>query len=86
MSAGPRLGGARSWVRHESGRDVSGNVDIMRRRNPAFNRRDRNAAFADLRPDVEWRDLEHAPDTPSASMADLCDRLTRGFDNEMRSS
>jgi ketosteroid isomerase-like protein len=31
--------------------------------NAAFNRRDRDAAF-DLHPDVEWRDLQHAPDLP----------------------
>jgi ketosteroid isomerase-like protein len=38
------------------------NVEIMRRSNAAFNLRDRNAAFADFHPDVEWRDLQHAAD------------------------
>ena len=37
------------------------NVEILRRSNVAFNRRDRDAAFADYHPDVEWRDLMHAP-------------------------
>jgi ketosteroid isomerase-like protein len=40
------------------------NVEIIRRANAAFNRRDRNAAFADFHPDIEWRDLEHAADAP----------------------
>jgi ketosteroid isomerase-like protein len=43
------------------------NVEIMRRSNAAFNRRDRNAAFADFHPEVEWRDLQHDPDTPEFS-------------------
>jgi ketosteroid isomerase-like protein len=38
------------------------NVEILRRANAAFNRRDRSAAFADFHPDVEWRDLQHAAD------------------------
>jgi ketosteroid isomerase-like protein len=40
------------------------NVEIMRRSNAAFNRRDRPAAFTAFHPDVEWRDLQHDPDTP----------------------
>jgi ketosteroid isomerase-like protein len=40
------------------------NVEIVRCANAAFNRRDRDAAFADFHPDVEWRDLQHGPDTP----------------------
>src|SRR6476646_10810813 len=40
------------------------NVEILRRSNVAFNRRDTDATFADYHPDVEWRDLMHAPDTP----------------------
>src|SRR6478672_5745780 len=40
------------------------NVEILRRSNVAFNRRDRDAAFADYHAEVEWRDLMHAPDTP----------------------
>src|SRR5947207_14051104 len=32
--------------------------------NAAFNRRDRDALFAYYHPDVELRDLQHAPDAP----------------------
>jgi len=42
------------------------NVEILRRSNAAFNRRDPSAAFADFHPDVEWRDLQHDPDTPES--------------------
>jgi ketosteroid isomerase-like protein len=38
-------------------------VEIARRANAAFNRGDRDGAFADFASDVEWRDLQHAPDT-----------------------
>jgi ketosteroid isomerase-like protein len=38
------------------------NLEIMRRANAAFNRRDRNVVVAVLHPDVEWRDLQHGPD------------------------
>jgi ketosteroid isomerase-like protein len=40
------------------------NVEIVRRLNAAFNRRERDAMFAYCHPDVEWRDLQHAPDAP----------------------
>jgi ketosteroid isomerase-like protein len=40
------------------------NLEILRGSNAAFNRRDRNAAFAYFHPDVEWRDLQHAADVP----------------------
>jgi ketosteroid isomerase-like protein len=40
------------------------NVEILRRSHAAFKRRDRDATFADYHPDVELRDLMHAPDTP----------------------
>ena len=40
------------------------NVEIVRRMNAAFNRRDRDALFAYYHPDVELRDLQHAPDAP----------------------
>jgi ketosteroid isomerase-like protein len=40
------------------------NVEILRRSNATFKRRARDAALADFHPDVEWRDLLHAPDTP----------------------
>jgi ketosteroid isomerase-like protein len=40
------------------------NGAIMRRSSAAFNRGDREAAFAALHPDVEWFDLHHAQDAP----------------------
>ena len=40
------------------------NVEIVRRINAAFNRGDRDAMFAPYHADVEWRDLQHAPDAP----------------------
>ena len=39
-------------------------MEVVRRCNAAFNRRDRDAAFDDYHPNLEWRDLQHAPDTP----------------------
>ena len=42
------------------------NVEIVRRSNAAFNRRDRDEVFADYHPEVEWRDLQHAPDAPES--------------------
>jgi ketosteroid isomerase-like protein len=40
------------------------NVEVVRRMNAAFNRRDRDALLAYYHPDVELRDLQHAPDAP----------------------
>ncbi len=40
------------------------NVELTRRSNAALNRGDREAAFAAFHPDVEWCDLQHAPDAP----------------------
>ena len=40
------------------------NVEVVRRMNAAFNRRDRDALRAFYHPDVELRDLQHAPDAP----------------------
>ncbi len=40
------------------------NVEVVRRLNAAFNRGDRDAMFAYYHSDVEWRDLQHAPDAP----------------------
>jgi ketosteroid isomerase-like protein len=40
------------------------NVEVVRRANAAFNRGDRDAAFAAYHPGIEWRDLQHAPDAP----------------------
>jgi ketosteroid isomerase-like protein len=39
-------------------------VELVRRMNEAFNRRDRDALPAYYHPDVELRDLQHAPDAP----------------------
>jgi len=43
------------------------NVEVVRRSNTAFNSGDRDGALADYHPDVEWSDLQHAPDTPERS-------------------
>jgi ketosteroid isomerase-like protein len=40
------------------------NVEIVRRSNAAFNRGDIEEAFSAFDDAVEWRDLQHAPDTP----------------------
>ena len=58
----------------------------MRRSNAAFNRRDRSAAFADFHPDVEWRDLQHDPDTPEcihgrSALLAIWDRWEEVFDD-----
>ena len=39
-------------------------MQIVRRINEAFNRGDLDAMFAYYHPDLEWRDLQHAPDAP----------------------
>jgi ketosteroid isomerase-like protein len=40
------------------------NVETLRCSNGSFNRRDRVGAYADFHPDIEWRDLQHAVDSP----------------------
>ena len=40
------------------------NVEVMRCSNEAFNRGDIEAALSYLHANIEWRDLQHAPDTP----------------------
>jgi uncharacterized protein len=40
------------------------NVELARQMNAAFNRGDREGAFAPCHPEVAWRDLAHAPDSP----------------------
>jgi ketosteroid isomerase-like protein len=40
------------------------NVEPLRRANASFNSRDRDSAYAWLHPDVEWRDLPRAVDSP----------------------
>jgi ketosteroid isomerase-like protein len=62
------------------------NVEMMRRSNAAFNRRDRNAASAFFHPDVEWRDLQHDLDTPEcihgrSALLALWDRWEEVFDD-----
>jgi ketosteroid isomerase-like protein len=42
----------------------SENVETLRRANDAFKRGEKDRALANYHPDVEWRDLQHAPDTP----------------------
>ena len=42
------------------------NVEVVKRSNSAFNSGDRDAAFAEYHPDVEWCDLQHAPDAPES--------------------
>jgi ketosteroid isomerase-like protein len=40
------------------------NVEIIKRGTASLNARDHDGALADFHPDVEWRDLMHAPDVP----------------------
>ena len=40
------------------------NVETLRRSNASFNRRDRAGVYAEFHPHVEWRDLQHPPDSP----------------------
>lgn len=42
------------------------NVEAMKRANAAFNSGDREGALAIFHRDIEWRDLDHAPDTPES--------------------
>ncbi len=42
------------------------NVDTLMRSNEAFNRGDYQSAWAGYDPDVEFRDLNHPPDSPEA--------------------
>ena len=62
------------------------NVEIMRRLNAAFNRRDRETMFATYHPDVEWCDLQHAPDAPErlhgvAAVKAYLDQWYEAFDD-----
>jgi ketosteroid isomerase-like protein len=43
---------------------VAGERGDWQRINAAFNRGDLEAMFAYYHPDLEWRDLQHAPDAP----------------------
>jgi ketosteroid isomerase-like protein len=61
-------------------------VEIVRRSNAAFKRRDREAAFVDYHPNIEIRALGHPPDAPEhlsgigAAMANL-DQWEAAFDD-----
>jgi ketosteroid isomerase-like protein len=62
------------------------NVETVRRVNAAFNRRDREAMFAMYHPDVEWCDLQHAPDAPErlqgvAAVRAYLDQWYEAFDD-----
>ena len=41
------------------------NVEICRRANAAWHNRDLAAFEAECAPDIQWRDLQHAPDLPA---------------------
>jgi ketosteroid isomerase-like protein len=41
-------------------------VETMKRINASFNRGDRDGALGHYHPDIEWRDLQHAPDAPES--------------------
>jgi ketosteroid isomerase-like protein len=61
------------------------NVETLRRSNASFNRRDRDGVYADFHPDVEWRDLQHAVDSPErlcgiSSVRALWDQWEDAFD------
>jgi ketosteroid isomerase-like protein len=61
------------------------NVETLRRSNASFNRRDRDGVYADFHPDVEWRDLQHAVDSPErlrgiSSLLALWDQWEDAFD------
>jgi len=45
---------------------MSENLEIARRANELFNAGEIEAAFALIHPEVEFRDLQHAPDLPEA--------------------
>jgi ketosteroid isomerase-like protein len=60
-------------------------VETLRRSNASFNRRDRDGAYADFHPDVEWRDLQGALDSPErlrgiAAVLALWDQYEDVFD------
>jgi ketosteroid isomerase-like protein len=59
------VGAARIDARRDTGRRMSReNVETLRRIITSFNGGDHDGALADFHPDVEWRDLMHAPDVP----------------------
>jgi uncharacterized protein len=64
---------------------MSENVEIVRRANVCLKNGDRDGALADYHPDVEWRDLQHAPDTPEcvhgvSAIRALWDQWEQAFD------
>jgi ketosteroid isomerase-like protein len=62
------------------------NVEILLRANAAFNRGDRDGAFADYSADVVWHDLQHAPDAPERvqglpALRAIWDQWAQAFDD-----
>jgi ketosteroid isomerase-like protein len=61
------------------------NVEKIRRANAALNAGDDEGVLADFHPDVEWRDLMHAPDVPErvrgvAAVRAILDQWHEAFD------
>jgi ketosteroid isomerase-like protein len=61
------------------------NVDKVKRAIAALNARDSDRVLADFHPDVEWRDLMHAPDVPErvrgvAAVRSIMDQWDETFD------
>jgi ketosteroid isomerase-like protein len=61
------------------------NVEVCKRGNALFNTGDRDGALSDFHPDVEWRDLDHAPDALEsvrgvAAVRAIWDQWNEAFD------
>jgi ketosteroid isomerase-like protein len=67
-------------------------VELVRRFNAMFNRGERKSLWTDFDPDIEWRDLMHAPDTPERvcgvpavrAMVEQWDRAFEDFTAEIK--
>jgi len=62
------------------------NVEILRRSNEALRRGDIEGVLRDFAPHVEWRDLQHPPDTPElvhgvASLREILHEWLGAFDD-----
>jgi ketosteroid isomerase-like protein len=62
------------------------NVEVVRRSNAAFNSGDLDGTLADFDPDIDWRDLQHAPDTPErvrgvAAVSSIMDEWEGAYDD-----